>query len=173
MSPRKPHYTSLEDLYSELDHESLFDDEETTLLDDEDLALIQTPKTAPAKKPAKARQEETGGEETRQEAEALMTRRPTFVVPPNIPATIIDRSRPRYRLFDLSEEPDGRMLVWCEVGADNTPGAEVSSRACDRPVRLHRRPAVEASVLSGVPEEPEGHPVRALGPSCKIVCLIS
>jgi hypothetical protein len=55
-----------------------------------------------------------------------MTRRPTFVVPPNIPATIIDRSRPRYRLFDLSDEPDGRMLVWCVVGADNTPGAEVS-----------------------------------------------
>jgi hypothetical protein len=37
-----------------------------------------------------------------------------------------DRSRPIYRLFDLSDESDGRPLVWCEVGADNTPGAEVS-----------------------------------------------
>jgi hypothetical protein len=53
MSPRKPHYDSLEDLYNELDHETLFDDEETALLDDDDLALIQTPKSAPAKKPVK------------------------------------------------------------------------------------------------------------------------
>lgn len=38
----------------------------------------------------------------------------------------MDRSKPRYRLFDLSAEPDGRSFVWCEVGADQTPGEEVS-----------------------------------------------
>jgi hypothetical protein len=53
MSPRKPHYDSIEDLYAELDHETLFDDDDNDLLDDEDLALISRPKPAPAKKPVK------------------------------------------------------------------------------------------------------------------------
>jgi hypothetical protein len=53
MNPRKPHYTSLEALYSELDHESIIGDEDTDLLDDEDLALLHGPKPAPVKKPAK------------------------------------------------------------------------------------------------------------------------
>lgn len=54
-------------------------------------------------------------------------RRP-FTPAPDFPTAIFDRSKPRYRLFDLSDEPDGRMVVWCEVGADNTPGAEVSPK---------------------------------------------
>lgn len=47
-------------------------------------------------------------------------------MPPDLPTTIFDRSRPRYRLFDLTEEPDGRDMVWFEVGVDNTPGEEVA-----------------------------------------------
>jgi hypothetical protein len=43
-----------------------------------------------------------------------------------------DRSRPRYRLFDLTEEPDGREMVWYEVGVDNTPGEEVSADLAGR-----------------------------------------
>lgn len=38
----------------------------------------------------------------------------------------MDRSRPLYRLFNLTEEPDGRAAVWFHVGVDNTPQAEVS-----------------------------------------------
>lgn len=49
----KTHFTSLEDLYDSLDHESLFEDEGTTaILEDDDLALL-TPKITPVKKPAK------------------------------------------------------------------------------------------------------------------------
>ena len=58
---RKNHYDSIEDLFDDLDHESLLDDD---LLDDEDLALLHGPKApeqkkakpkrkAPAKKPKK------------------------------------------------------------------------------------------------------------------------
>lgn len=46
---RKNHYDSLNDLYDELDNESILDSE--NILDDDDLALLTGPKaTAPAKK---------------------------------------------------------------------------------------------------------------------------
>ena len=38
----------------------------------------------------------------------------------------MDRQRPRYRVFDMRDEQDGRPFVWCEVGVDFTPGNEVS-----------------------------------------------
>lgn len=37
----------------------------------------------------------------------------------------MDRTKPRYRLFDLTDEADGRPMVWHTVSADNTPGDEV------------------------------------------------
>jgi hypothetical protein len=51
MSPRKTHYHSIEELYDDLDHETLFDEEDGDLLAEEDLALLHAPKPAATKKP--------------------------------------------------------------------------------------------------------------------------
>jgi hypothetical protein len=37
-----------------------------------------------------------------------------------------DRTKPRYRLFDLSEEADGRPMVWFVIDPDNRVGKETT-----------------------------------------------
>lgn len=50
----KTHFSSLEDLNRSLDHEALFEDDETAgILEDDDLALLHGPKPTPVKKPVK------------------------------------------------------------------------------------------------------------------------
>jgi len=68
---RKSHYDSLDDLYAELDHESIFDEDDPEPLDESDLALLNTRDSQPRNVKTKTRKPRTP-----KPAPAKKTRRP-------------------------------------------------------------------------------------------------